>query len=142
MITLHEARPELSEALDLYNSVGWVAYTRDPSVLAGALAGTTLAFAAREEGALVGLIRAITDGYSLLYLQDILVRPSHQRRGVGRALVRAVLDRYPRVGQVVLLTDDEPGQHAFYRALGFHNTRELQRVAIHAFVQDRRFPLG
>jgi len=50
-------------------------------------------------------------------------------------LVRAVLDRYPGVRQKVLLTDDEPGQRAFYESLGFTEIREYGPGSLRAFVR-------
>ena len=49
------------------------------------------------------------------YLQDILVRPEHQRTGVGRQLLAVCLERYSHVRQKVLLTDDE-AQERFYES--------------------------
>ena len=138
------------EALvDLYDSVGWSAYTRDPAVLTKAVGGSDCVFIVREDGQLIGLARAISDDASVVYVQDILVRPSHQGKGLGRALVNAILKRYSHVRQKVLLTDDRPEQLRFYESLGFRNTRsppglhstrssssrEQNRVA-------RRLPLG
>ena len=74
---------------------------------------------AREEGELVGLARVISDGYSICYLQDILVDPRHQRAGLGRSLVEHVLAPYAHVRQKVLLTDTEPGQKDFYESPGY-----------------------
>jgi ribosomal protein S18 acetylase RimI-like enzyme len=62
------------------------------------------------------------------------VHPRHQRRGLGRALVRDCLERFDHVRQKVLLTDDRPSQLAFYASLGFHNTRELEVTRLNAFV--------
>jgi GNAT superfamily N-acetyltransferase len=98
----------LDELLDLYGSVGWTAYTAEPDVLRAAVAGSSFVVTARRGGRLVGLARAVSDGATICYLQDILVRPDEHRTGVGRALATAVLDRYADVRQKVLLTDDDP----------------------------------
>ncbi|GMA14091.1 N-acetyltransferase [Deinococcus metallilatus] len=135
--------PDLPELLALYASVGWTSYTRDPEALARAVRQSGFVWTARDKaGELLGLVRGVTDDVSILYVQDILVRPDGQRRGVGRALLEAVLERYAQVMQMVLLTDDGPGQLAFYRSLGFHNTRELVKMPTNAFYQDRRFKLS
>jgi ribosomal protein S18 acetylase RimI-like enzyme len=63
--------------------------------------------AARDGGVLVGLARVVSHGVSICYLQDVLVRREFQHRGIGRALVRAVLEPSRSVRQKVLLTDDE-----------------------------------
>ena len=78
-----------------------------------------LVLAAYENEELAGIIRAVGDGFTIVFIQDILVYPEKQRRGVGTALLRAVLDRFPQVRQIQLTTDDTPLTNAFYRSLGF-----------------------
>lgn len=125
-----------AEALALYDAVGWSAYTRDPDRLVSAIRGSGLVATARDDGGrLVGLARVVTDGASILYLQDVLVEPGAQRTGLGRQLVGALLDRFPEVRQKVLLTDDDPTQKAFYESLGFADTREAHGGALRAFVR-------
>lgn len=68
---------------------------------------------------LIGLIRAVGDGVSILYIQDVLVAPEHQRKGVGKKLLQAMLAQYPSIYQTVLMTDNIPERAAFYRACGF-----------------------
>ena len=88
-------------------------------------ANSLLTLAAYEEAALAGLIRVVGDGYTVVFVQDMLVRPQFQRRGIGSALLRAVLNRYANVRQIELLTDDTPETTAFYRAIGFQELTEL-----------------
>ncbi|MDN5558482.1 MAG: GNAT family N-acetyltransferase [Ruaniaceae bacterium] len=66
------------------------------------------------------------DGLTIVYLQDILVSPDHHRSGIGRELFRRVLEPYEDVHQKVLMTDDEPGQRAFYEAMGFTEVRDME----------------
>jgi GNAT superfamily N-acetyltransferase len=121
--------------LALYEAVGWTVYTKAPETLGRALAGSSVVVVGLDGDRLVGLARAVTDGATILYLQDVLVHPEHQRAGLGRALVTTVLDLWPGVRQKVLLTDDEPGQKAFYQSLGFGDTREVHDGALRAFVR-------
>lgn len=125
----------VDELLALYESVGWSAYTGDPGLLQAAVAGASCTVTARRSGRLVGLARALSDGATICYLQDVLVHPAEQRRGIGRALVRAVLDRYRMVRQKVLLTDDEPGQRAFYESLGYAEIRDYGAGTLRCFVR-------
>lgn len=125
----------VDELLALYESVGWSAYTGDPDLLQAAVAGASCTVTARRSGRLVGLARALSDGATICYLQDVLVHPAEQRRGIGRALVRAVLDRYRMVRQKVLLTDDEPGQRAFYESLGYAEIRDYGPGTLRCFVR-------
>jgi len=116
-------RPDLVMAL--YESVGWTAYTAAPTRLGSAVAGSAFVATVWDGGQLVGLARAISDGHTIAYLQDVVVHPEHQRRGHGRQLVQAWLDHYADVRQLVLMTDDQPELQAFYRAMGLTELREL-----------------
>ena len=111
--------PALGETLDLYDAVGWSAYTARPETLERSLLGSRHVVTARRDGELIGLARVVGDGAVLAYLQDVLVRPEAQGQGIGRRLVEEVLAPFDAVRQQVLLTDAEPGQRAFYEALGF-----------------------
>lgn len=126
---------DLEQLLDLYSSVGWGAYTKDPDRLARGMRGSSLIAVAHSGGDLIGLARVISDGAAVCYLQDVLIHPDYQRTGVGRGLVTMLLDRYDDVRQKVLLTDDEPGQKAFYESLGFAGVAEAHDGSVRAFVR-------
>ena len=127
-----------SEVLALYESVGWSAYTRDPKVTTAAIRGSSLVVTARNAGGgLVGMARAISDDATICYLQDILVDPAFQKSGAGRGLLEAVRTRYQHVRQLVLISDDEPGQRAFYEALGFTEGSDFRPDPVRIFAQFR-----
>ncbi|MBQ1709880.1 MAG: GNAT family N-acetyltransferase, partial [Treponema sp.] len=54
-----------------------------------------LLLAAYENDDLLGIVRAVGDGFTVVFIQDILVFPEKQRQGVGTALLKAVLEWYP-----------------------------------------------
>lgn len=113
------------EILRLYSEVGWTAYTENMAALEEGYKNSLLVLAAYEGDELLGIIRAVGDGCTIVFVQDILVFPGHQRRGVGTALLKAVLDRYPDVRQVELVTDNTPKTVAFYKSLGFSELSEI-----------------
>ena len=113
------------EILGLYTSVGWTAYTEDPAALRRGYENSLLVLGAYEDGKLAGIIRAVGDGATIVFIQDILVFPEYQRKGVGSALLRAVLDKYAGVRQVELVTDNTEKTVAFYQSMGFHDLSEL-----------------
>lgn len=113
------------EILGLYTSVGWTAYTEDPAALRRGYENSLLVLGAYEDGKLAGIIRAVGDGATVVFIQDILVFPEYQRKGVGSALLRAVLDKYAGVRQVELVTDNTEKTVAFYQSMGFHDLSEL-----------------
>lgn len=119
--TLYDA----GEILPLYKSVGWTNYVRSPDMLEKAYRRSLLVLAAYEGERLAGVIRVVGDGCSIVFVQDVLVLPEYQRRGIGTALVRAVLERYSHVYQMELATDNTEKTSAFYRSLGFTPLEEL-----------------
>lgn len=132
-IVISAEQPSRAELLHLYGAVGWSAYTRDPDRLAAAVAGSHLVLCARDpSGTLVGLARTVSDGAVICYLQDVLVDPAWQRRGVGRRLIDAALERHRNVRQFVLLTDDDEAQRALYRAAGLVRSDDL---GLHAYLR-------
>lgn len=114
-----------TEIVCLYASVGWTAYTEQPESLRRGFEASLLVLAAYEDGALVGLIRVVGDGQTIVFVQDILVHPSCQRRGIGTALLKEVLKRYSHVRQIELTTDDTPKTRAFYESVGFRTMASL-----------------
>lgn len=115
---------DFEDVLLLYASVNWQAYTDDPERLRAALCNSSLVRVCLIDSNLVGLIRVVSDNHTICYIQDILVRPDYQRRGIGRALVEGVLAHYADVRQVVLMTDDEERQARFYESLGFREIKD------------------
>ena len=91
--------------------------------------GSYAAYAGEE---LAGILRAVGDGSTVVFIQDILVLSRYRRKGIGTALVRAVLERFPNVRQIQLTADDTPGARAFYASLGF---RELSRIGCAGFIR-------
>ena len=119
-ITISEYKNYNSEEiLDLYNSVGWCSYTNRPEMLEHAFANSLKIFGAHDGEKLVGIIRAVGDGCSIVFIQDILVLPECQRRGIGRKLVKMMLKTYPDVYQIELATDNTEKTVAFYKSCGF-----------------------
>ncbi len=110
---------DLDVLIDLYNSVGWTNYTEKPEMLKKAYENSLLILGAYDNDQLTGVIRVVGDGFSVVFIQDILVFPEYQRRGIGTRLLREVMDRYSSVYQMELMTDNTPKTIAFYQSVGF-----------------------
>lgn len=121
----------LTELLDLYNSVGWYAYTTEPETLKRAIEQSLVVHTLWDHKKLIALIRAVGDGETILYIQDLLVHPEYQRRGYGKTLLETVVADYPHVRQKVLLTDDSTKTQAFYNATGFEEVGTQQMRAFY-----------
>ena len=112
------------ELLSLYASVGWTAYTQHPETLRAGVANSLFTLGAYDGQTLLGIIRTVGDGHTIVLIQDILVFPEHQRKGIGSKLMQAVLERFRNVRQIELATDDIPANIAFSESLGFRKMSE------------------
>lgn len=133
--TIEHERPGTDELTALYDAVGWTTYTADPAALGAAVAGSHTVLTARgDDGRLLGLLRTISDGVTVVYVQDVLVVPEAHRSGIGGALLDEALRRYAGVRQTVLLTDAEDGQRAFYESRGFVEVHDVEPAPLRSFV--------
>lgn len=90
---------------------------KSPDWLRTAFTNSLFRVLVREHGALVGAGRALADGVDCAYLCDIALLPSHQGRGLGRAIVQRLLDQVQGHRKIILYA--VPGKEDFYRSLGF-----------------------
>ena len=114
------------EILALCKSVGWTNYTNNPEMLKNAYAHSLKIYGAYICEKLVGIIRIVGDGYSVVFIQDLLIFPEHQRKGIGTALLQYVLNEYSHVYQKHLLTENTEKTIAFYKSLGFTMDTEME----------------
>ena len=98
-------------------------------MLRNAYAHSLKVYGAYEEDELVGIIRVVGDGYSVIFIQDLLVLPKYQRKGIGSALIHQILDEYNQVYQKHLFTDDTEKTVQFYKSLGFYSNVEMGCLA-------------
>ena len=110
---------KLEDVLHLYQAVGWTNYTNQPQMLEQALSHSLVIYLALDGDAVVGLIRLVGDGFSSVFVQDLIVLPSYQRQGIGSALMKEALEDYKEVYQVQLATEQTEKNVGFYRSMGF-----------------------
>ena len=122
------------EIWQLYTQVGWTAYTENMTALERGYKNSLLVLAAYENEELLGIVRVVGDGATIILVQDILVYPQKQRQGIGTSLLKAVLERYADVRQIQLVTDNTPKTVAFYQSLGFV---ELEKLGCCGFMRAR-----
>ena len=119
----------LEEIKKLYHSVGWMNYLERSNILEEAYANSLCVLGAYDSDRLVGIIRAVGDGRTIVFVQDIIVLPEYQRKGIGTKLLKAVMDKYHDVYQMELLTDNTVKTKAFYRSVGFTASEDVGCVA-------------
>ncbi len=120
----------LEDVLPLYEAVEWTNYTQHPTMLKVAYENSLHMLGAfNEEGKLVGVLRAVGDGASILFIQDILVYPAYQHQGIGTKLLQITLEKYKNVYQIQLATDDSTKTVSFYESNGFTSLTSLNCVS-------------
>lgn len=112
----------------LYQDAGWTSYVANMKSSMKGIRNSSRIVTAWDDTTLVGMARTITDGHTIVYVQDILVMGTYRRRGIGKELMRKLLTPYKEVRQTVLITDDTPQTKLFYQACGFESIGEYQCV--------------
>ncbi|MFO7881483.1 MAG: GNAT family N-acetyltransferase [Kosmotogaceae bacterium] len=125
--------PDSENVRHLYNDAGFTSYTRDLDYLMKALKSSLFIITAWENDSLIGLARAVGDGKTIVYIQDILVLSSYRRKDIGTNLVKQIISEFPDVRQKVLLTDDKPENRRFYESLGFISCDKGKLIAFARF---------
>ncbi|MEE9441355.1 MAG: GNAT family N-acetyltransferase [candidate division Zixibacteria bacterium] len=123
------------DILRLYNSVNWTTYTKEPENLIKAVTNSTYVVICTENDKLIGLARCLSDDSAIHYLQDILVDPDFQHRGIGRELLNRCLKRFEHVRSHVLLTDDDEKQKLFYESVGYTSIKSLKKSVLNCYVK-------
>ena len=123
----------VKDILYLYNDVGWSSYTKDIDSLIKSIKNSLKVISVWDNDLLVGLIRVVGDGHSIIYIQDILILQKYQNRGIGKRLIEIILDKYKNVMQKVLLTDKEEKNILFYKKVGFSMAEEFGCVSFVKF---------
>ena len=120
MITVRKQElVNINDVLHLYQAVGWTNYTHQPQMLEKSLSHSLAIYLALDGDAVVGLVRLVGDGFSSIFVQDLIVLPTYQRQGIGSALMKKALADFKDAYQVQLVTEQTEKNLVFYRSLGF-----------------------
>lgn len=95
---------------------------------------------AYEGPRLVAAGRALADGADCSYLCDIAVLPSHQGTGVGKEVVRRLVDASRGHRKIILYA--VPGREPFYRKFGFLRMKTAMALFENQAQQRERGYLG
>ncbi len=102
---------------DLREAVGWGRSEKDYPIALHSYWATVGGFDAANK--LVAWCAILSDGVRHAVLLDVIVHPSHQRKGVGKALVAAAVEHIQVHGITIIHVDFEPETTMFYEACGF-----------------------
>jgi ribosomal protein S18 acetylase RimI-like enzyme len=85
LVSVEFSLPSVAEFNHLRQLVGWRLMTAEATQ--NALQNSLISCCARRGGELVGYGRFVGDGSMYFYLQDVMVHPEHQGKGIGNKLM-------------------------------------------------------
>jgi len=109
------------DIVKLYKAGGWWKDSYDKSGVTKLIKGS-YAFAViidKNTGKIIGMGRILSDGVSDAYIQDLVILPDYREKGIGKKLVKALVDycHKNKIFWIALIA--EPDQDGFYKNLGF-----------------------
>lgn len=110
------------EILALYRHAGWWQTDENPEYLntVKRIISDTFCFVIALDGErIIGMGRAISDGISDGYIQDVTVHTDYRGRGIGKDIIRALVGHMKAHGLQWIGLISEPGYERFYQSLGF-----------------------
>lgn len=116
-----------------FEKAGWIPYTADPEKLRRAICSSLDVITAWYHDELVGLLRLVGDGETIIYIQDIVVLEEHRRHGIGTGMIEKAIKKYPDVRQKVLLTEENEDVRGFFEETGFMSCDQGNLVAFVRF---------
>lgn len=118
MINYKKTLPDINSIISLYIDAEWLHYLSDKEKLHRAYVNSQDVYSAWDKNKLVGIIRTIGDGETIVYIQDIIVLKEYQRMGIGSKLLSQILDKHYNIRQIVLITDNTVSTNSFYNSIG------------------------
>lgn len=119
---------EDEEVLALYRANNWSSANKPKALLNGLRNSHTLVVA-RNQGSLVGIANAISDGHLVVYYPHMLVSPDYQGKGIGRKMMESMQSVYQSFHQQMLTADGQAIE--FYKALGFKRAGKTESMWIY-----------
>ena len=112
--------PPKEAFFQLFQTTGWnEEYQLRLDQLYEALQHSWDAVSALDDGRLVGFGRVIADGVLHALIVDMIVLPSHQNRGIGRAILNRLVERCRASGIRDIQLFCARGKSGFYERCGF-----------------------
>lgn len=115
-IFLHQERPIDPQAVhSLYTSVGWWPERTEEQI--AHVLSSNVAIGAWDADCLIGFARIISDHSFHAYIEDVMIHPTYQRKGIGGLLLTRLLNALPHVETITLFCQSD--LVPFYEAQGF-----------------------
>jgi len=84
--------------------------------------GSAVFLVCEMEGKVVGVVRGNYDG-SRAMIHQLSVHPAYQRRGIGTALVKEIVERFQQIGAPTVSATVTEESLPFWQRVGFRKTK-------------------
>lgn len=119
MITYIDNKPTSAKAIaDLRESVGW---NRMEAVYSDPLMTSFFHIAAYDSDKLIGYIDSVSNGVTDAYIQDLIVHPDYQAKGIGTELMNRMIAALKELHIYMISVVFEEKLKPFYNRFGFFN---------------------
>lgn len=122
------ARISKKAVLELYKANGWSSAEK-PDLLMKALINSHSLVTAWDEGKLVGLGNALSDGHLVVYYPHLVVHPDYHKKGIGKQILNKFQEKYGGFHQQILVADGKAVD--FYERCGFQLAGETKPMWIY-----------
>ena len=118
MIYVCNEAVSVKELADLRESIGW---NRMENEYKNPLLTSYYHIAVYEKEVLIGYIDCVSNGVTDAYIQDLMVHPDYQGRGVGTDLMKKMIDYLKEKHIYMISVVFEEKLKPFYEKFGFFN---------------------
>ena len=121
-IDYRDKLPSVAAYSELFETTGWNnVYKAPPDALHQALQQSWYTMSTYDTGRLVGFGRVVSDGVLYAMIYDLIVIPSHRRRGIGSEILRRLVARCQEAGIREVQLFSSAGKSEFYQKRGFED---------------------
>ena len=119
--TRQPADSQIDKIICLYQTAGWWTGQahENTELIRRIVTGSNCFVLACEGNEIIGMGRAISDGISDAYIQDVTVLPEFRGQGVGTGIVQEILKQLRADGLQWIGLIAGRHSHPFYRKMGF-----------------------
>jgi len=111
---------QLQQIIALYRTEGWWSEASDdPDLAARIIAGSHCFMIVTGGSEIIGMGRALSDGASDAYIQDVTVKKACRGHGIGTRIIEKLVERLHQDGLEWIGVIAEKNSYQFYERLGF-----------------------
>ena len=117
MIYRYNEAVEIKDMADLREAVGWGRMEKeysDPRLV------SYYHIAVYDEDRLIGYVDSVSNGVTDAYIQDLMVHPDYQGKGLGTELMNMMIGHLKDKGIYIISVIFEENLKSFYERFGFY----------------------